>query len=102
MRKRILIWLGSMLLQAALIPAQATAGPNNYILRPSTGPNAAIVFSRYGLQIVRNLGQADVYLAQGSDLVPPDILQQWFMCYPAEKHIEVVDDTDVPEKSLDI
>ena len=77
MRKQILIWLGSMLLQAVLIPVQAAAGTNNYILRTSTGTNAAIVCSRYGLQIVRNLGQADVYLVQGSDSVPPDILQQW-------------------------
>src|SRR2546428_4881330 len=100
MRKRILIWLGSMLLQAALIPAQATAGTNNYILRTSTGTNAAIVCSRYGLQIVRNLGQADVYLVQGSDSVPPDILQQWMKGDPDVKHIEPDDDTNVPEKSL--
>jgi len=100
MRKRILIWLGSMLLQAVLIPVQAAAGTNNYILRTSTGTNATIVCSRYGLQIVRNLGQADVYLVQGSDSVPPDILQQWMKGDPDVKHIEPDDDANVPEKSL--
>ena len=100
MRKQILTWLGSMLLQAVLIPVQAAAGTNNYILRTSTGTNAAIVCSRYGLQIVRNLGQADVYLVQGSDSVPPDILQQWMKGDPDVKHIEPDDDANVPEKSL--
>src|SRR2546427_12738472 len=88
------------LLQAVLIPVQAAAGTNNYILRTSTGTNAAIVCSRYGLQIVRNLGQADVYLVQGSDSVPPDILQQWMKGDPDVKHIEPCDAANVPENSL--
>src|SRR5207245_10674634 len=68
--------------------------------RTSAATTATIDCSRYGLRIVRNLGQADVYLGQGSDSLPPDILQQWMKGDPDVKHIEPDDDANVPEKSL--
>ena len=89
-----------MLLQAAVMPGQATAGTNHYILRTPVGASAAAVCSRYGLQVVRNLGQSDVYLVQGSDSVPPDVLMQWTKGDPDVKNLELDDDVRIPENTL--
>lgn len=100
MAKRILIWLVALILQAALVPAQAAAGTNSYILRTPSSAQAQAICQRYGLQIVRNLGQDGVFLVQGSDAVPPDMLKQWVKGDPDVKNLEQDDDSRIPEHSL--
>jgi len=100
MGKRILLWLGTLILQVALVPVQAAAGTNAYILRSPSAAQAQAACQRYGLQIVRNLGDKGVYLVQGSDAVPPDLLKQWVKGDPDVKNLELDDDSQIPERSL--
>src|SRR2546428_6802272 len=74
LRKRFLILLGFIILQAALLPLHAAAGTNNYLLESPSPAQAQAACQRYGFQMVKSLG-ADVYLVQVSDAVSPDLHQ---------------------------
>ncbi|MBI3670669.1 MAG: S8 family serine peptidase [Acidobacteria bacterium] len=100
MRKQLLISLGILVLLGVVLPLQAAAGANNYILRSPSLAQAQAVCQRYGLQIVRNLGGSDVYLVQGSDAVPPDMVKQWVKGDPDVKNLELDVDSHVSEHSL--
>src|SRR3989442_4425851 len=63
LRKQFLILLGFIILQAALLPLQAAAGTNNYLLESPSPTQAQAACQLYGFQMVKSLG-ADVYLVQ--------------------------------------
>jgi len=99
LRKQFLILLGLLILQAALLPLQAAAGTNSYLLESPTPAQAQAACLRYGFQMVRSLGD-DVYLVQISDAVSPDLLKQWVKGDPNVKDLELNSKANVPEGSL--
>src|SRR5713226_4971518 len=99
LRKQFLILLGLLILQAALLPLQAAAGTNSYLLESPTPAQAQAACLRYGFQMVRSLGD-DVYLVQLSDAVSPDLLKQWVKGDPNVKDLELNSKANVPEGSL--
>ncbi len=96
LRKRFLILLGFIILQAALLPLHAAAGTNNYLLESPSPAQAQAACQRYGFQMVKSLG-ADVYLVQVSDAVSPDLLKQWVKDDPNVKNLELDGTAWVPE-----
>ena len=96
LRKQFLILLGFMILQAALLPLQAAAGTNNYLLESPSPAQAQAACQRYGFQIVKSLGD-DVYLVQISDAVSPDLLKQLVKDDPNVKNLELDGTAWVPE-----
>ncbi len=100
MRKSILISLGVLVLLAALLPAQAAAGTNSYMLRSPSAAQAQAACQRYGLQMVRNLNGRDVYLVKASDSLPPDQLKQWVKGDSDVKNIELDSTGQFQEDSL--
>lgn len=96
LRKQFLILLGFMILVAALLPLQAAAGTNSYLLESPTPAQAQAACLRYGFQMVRSLGD-DVYLVQISDAVSPDLLKQWVKDDPNVKNLELDSTAWVPE-----
>src|SRR5712692_4413882 len=97
MGKRILIWVGTLVLQVALVPVQAAAGTISYMLRTPTPAQAQAVCHHYGLQLVRSLNNNDLYLVTASDVLLPDLLKQWVKNDPDVKNLEVDNKAVVPE-----
>ncbi len=85
-----------MILQAALLPLQAAAGTNSYLLESPSPAQAQAACQRYGFQMVKSLG-ADVYLVQISDAVSPDLLKQLVKDDPNVKNLELDGTAWVPE-----
>jgi subtilisin family serine protease len=100
MGKRILIWLGTLVLQVAIVPVQALAGTISYLLRTPTPAQAEAVCHHYGLQLVRSLNNKDLYLVTASDVLQPDLLKQWVKNDPDVKNLEVDNKVVVPETKL--
>src|SRR2546422_5204802 len=96
LRKQFLILLGFIILQAALLPLQAAAGTNNYLLESPSPTQAQAACQLYGFQMVKSLG-ADVYLVQISDAVSLDLLKQWVKDDPNVKNLELDGTAWVPE-----
>src|SRR5437879_13042616 len=96
LRKRFLILLGFIILQAALLPLRAAAGTNNYLLESPSPAQAQAACQRSGFQMVKSLG-ADVYLVQVSNAVSPNLLKQKVQDDPSVKNGELEDTTWVPK-----
>src|SRR6201982_4341497 len=86
------------LLSLALAP-QAGAGTISYLLRTPTAAQGQTVCQRYNLQLVGNLGHADVFLVQASDALSPDVLKQWVKNDSDVKNLEVNRHANVVETS---
>ncbi len=100
MVRRILFWLGTAILQIALVPVPAAAGTNSYLLRTPSAAQAEAVCHRYGFQMVRNLNGQDLFLVQLPDSVPPSLAKQWVAKDPDVKNLELDAPAQVPEVAL--
>ena len=99
MKKSMLIWLSSLVLQVALVPVHAAAGTNAYLLHSPTPAQAQAVCQRYGFQIIRSINNTDLYLVQLSDSVPPNVVRDWVKNDPDAKNLEFDGYAKVPEAS---
>jgi subtilisin family serine protease len=99
--KRFINFVAAMLIALAALATNLQAqNVNNYLLQSPSLAQAQAACQTYGFTMVSTIHQPDTFLVQLSAAVSPDTVKQWVHGDPNVKHIELDENANVPEASI--